>query len=60
MSLLVRIAEFFIIIVLVRAFLRMIAAGNIKPPPSGHRPEKAERFDGKEHDISDADYEDVT
>lgn len=60
MSLLVRIAELFVIIVLVRAFLRMVLSGNTKPPSSRHRPEKTERFDGKEYDISDADYEDVT
>jgi hypothetical protein len=28
-------------------------------PPRQQRPEKTERFDGKESDISDADYEEI-
>ena len=60
MALLVRIVEFIIIIVVIRTFLKMVLPVNhsTKAPPP--RSPKVERFNDKECDISDADYEDIT
>jgi hypothetical protein len=57
--LLVRIVEFIVIIAVIRTFIRMVLPANPKPEVPRPRPKKTTRFDGKEYDISDADYEEV-
>ena len=59
MALLVKIAELLLIIAAVRFFLRLVPPAGKKNRPSGEPTGPVARFDGKEFDISDADYEDV-
>ncbi len=59
MTLLVKILELFFFIAVVRTFLRMTIPAALKKGTSRRNPERAVRFDGKDCDISDADYEEV-
>jgi hypothetical protein len=58
-SLLVRIAELLILYTVVRSVIRMLLPAKSKHTPPGPKQSPAPRFDGKEYDISDADYEEV-
>ena len=59
MMLLVRIVELIILFAVIRTFLRMVLPANTRSKAPRPRTEKSNRFDGKEYDISDADYEEV-
>lgn len=59
MSLLIRIVELLIVITVVRTFFRMIVPAKPLSPSAPRRARKTERFDGKECDISDADYDEI-
>ena len=59
MSLLVKIAELLILYAIVRSVIRMILPAKRKHAPSAGKQPPENRFDGKECDISDADYEEV-
>jgi hypothetical protein len=60
-SLLLRIAELVLIIIVVRTFLRMMFPALRKPraPKNAPSRETPQRFQTDKHDISDADYEEV-
>lgn len=60
MALLVRIIELIIIIAVIRSFLRMVLPDNSSRAASPEAPEKSERFNPGESDVSDAEYEDIT
>ena len=60
MSLLVRIAELLILYTVVRSVIRMLLPAKRKDTPTAPKQSPVSRFDGKECDISDADYEEVT
>jgi hypothetical protein len=59
MTLLVRIAELLLLYVGLRTLFRMLVPAEKEVPSSRKSHEPVARFDGKECDISDADYEEV-
>jgi len=59
MSLFIRIVELLIVITVVRTFFRMIVPAKPRSPSAPRRARTTERFDGKECDISDADYDEI-
>jgi hypothetical protein len=59
MTLLVRIAELLLLYVGLRALFRIAVPAKRQAAPSEKRHVPSDRFDGKECDISDADYEEV-
>ena len=59
MTLLVRIAELLLLYAIVRSFIRMGLPAGRKKAPSQKTAAPTARFDEKECDISDADYEEV-
>ncbi|MBN1758775.1 MAG: hypothetical protein JW863_10675 [Chitinispirillaceae bacterium] len=59
MILLVRIAELVFLYVIARSFIRVLLPAKRNNAPTEKKAASAPRFDGKECDISDADYEEV-
>ena len=59
MTLLVRIAELLFLYVVIRSFIRLVLPAGKASASTEKKSAPAARFDGKECDISDADYEDV-
>ena len=59
MSLLVKIAELLLLYAIVRSVIRMWLPAKRNDHPQTERKTPAARFDEKECDISDADYEEV-